>query len=205
LYPSSLVHHGAGTIMALARQHDVEVKQSAAYVVEQLATRRRDAVLMVSDGGADHCVSYETVELCLLSVALALGLQFPAALRTCAGQSYTNPAERVMPILNLGLYGVALMRARNDDDQIEKKLASLGSMADVRTATEGNGQLRAAYEASVDPVLKGLCTRFSKLKLKGVPVVATATPMAHMQQYLMRALDQKFPLPSDAKHEARMQ
>jgi hypothetical protein len=174
-------------------------------VTDQLKERRRDGLLIVSDGGGDHNVSFETVKLSLLAVALVLRLPFLAAMRTCAGQSYTNPAERVMPILNLAMYGVSLARTRDDDAAMEKKLSNLTSMSQVREAAAGDPALRTAYETSVAPVLEGLCTRFNMLKLKGEPFVASTTPMAEMETFLMNALDELFPLPGNAKHVARMQ
>uniref|UniRef100_A0A336MLL5 CSON002911 protein n=1 Tax=Culicoides sonorensis TaxID=179676 RepID=A0A336MLL5_CULSO len=65
-------------------------------------------VFMYSDGGTDHNTSFIQVQLSLIATFLHLNLDGIVAARTPPYLSVLNPAERVMSVLNLGLYGLAL-------------------------------------------------------------------------------------------------
>ena len=43
--------------------------------------------------------------------------------RTPPGNSYKNPVERVMSTLNLGFQAVGLMRARDEDKEMEDRIS----------------------------------------------------------------------------------
>uniref|UniRef100_U9U2U0 Uncharacterized protein n=1 Tax=Rhizophagus irregularis (strain DAOM 181602 / DAOM 197198 / MUCL 43194) TaxID=747089 RepID=U9U2U0_RHIID len=62
-----------------------------------------------TDGGPDHRVTYGSVQISLICLFLCEDFDMLIALRTALHQSWTNPAERIMSILNLALQGVALM------------------------------------------------------------------------------------------------
>ena len=66
-------------------------------------------VLVVqSDGRPDRNHTFWTVVLAYLAIALSLpNLQQLVVKRGAAGQSYVNPVERVMSVLNLALQGYA--------------------------------------------------------------------------------------------------
>ncbi len=68
------------------------------------------AVVMYSDGGPDHNYKHTSVRLGLLALFLELDLDTVVVMRTAPTQSWGNPEERVMSVLNLGLQGVALAR-----------------------------------------------------------------------------------------------
>ena len=67
-------------------------------------------LLLVTDGGNDHNVCHASVQASLVAMFLNLELNFLFAMRTCATQSWTNAAERIMAILNIALQNVALER-----------------------------------------------------------------------------------------------
>jgi hypothetical protein len=68
------------------------------------------AVVMYTDGEPDHNCKHISVRLGLLALFLELNLDTMVVMRTAPTQSWGNPVERVMHVLNLGLQGVALAR-----------------------------------------------------------------------------------------------
>ena len=72
-----------------------------------------------------------------------------------------------MSILNLAMYGVALVRQTMSDEVETLSKAAGGSMAKMRHAVIGNGDLKEACMASVLPVRNLLEQRYSQLELKG--------------------------------------
>ena len=79
--------------------------------------------------------------------------------RCAPGQSWTNPAERIMSILNFGLQNCALSRAKADEET-EKKLKSCGSMAAIRTLKVKQPDARQKWEESIEPVQALVRNRF---------------------------------------------
>lgn len=76
--------------------------------------------LLYTDGGPDHRLTYESVKMSLIGLFLATDLDMLVACRCCPGQSWTNPVERVMSLLNLALQNAALER-NTCSEQIEGK------------------------------------------------------------------------------------
>lgn len=68
-------------------------------------------LLLYTDGGLDHQLTYALVQISLISIFLALDLDFLCAVRT-PHHSWKNPAERIMSILIIGLQSVGVMRQR---------------------------------------------------------------------------------------------
>ena len=68
------------------------------------------AFVVYTDGGPDHNNKHKSVRLGLLSLFMELDLNTMEVLRTVPTQSWFNPIERVMSVLNLGFQGVALAR-----------------------------------------------------------------------------------------------
>ena len=69
-----------------------------------------DALILFTDGGPDHNNKHTSVRLGLLALFLELDMATIVVIRTAPTQSWANPVERVMSVLNLGLHGVALAR-----------------------------------------------------------------------------------------------
>lgn len=55
-------------------------------------------VLLYSDGGPDHRITYLTTKIALICLFLRCDLDFIAAVRTAPYQSWRNPVERIMYI-----------------------------------------------------------------------------------------------------------
>ena len=80
-------------------------------------------VLLVSDGGPDHRLTYYSVQVSLLCIFLERNLDMLIAIHTCLYQSWQNIAERIMSTLNLGLQNVALAR-KEMPEEYEKLIAN---------------------------------------------------------------------------------
>jgi hypothetical protein len=95
------------------------------------------AVILYTDGGPDHNCKHTSVRLGLLALFLELDLDTMVVMRTAPTQSWGNPVERVMSVLNLGLQGVAL--ARQDMAEVyEKDFKKCNSMSSVRKVAEAH-------------------------------------------------------------------
>jgi len=93
-------------------------------------------VMIFSDGGADHRITYHFVTLALIVLFRKLNLDMLIAGRTAPGHSWLSPAERIMSILNLGLQNVALMRDECQPAEIETTLKGANTMAEIRKKAE---------------------------------------------------------------------
>ena len=62
----------------------------------------KKALFIYTDGGADHRLTFVSVQLALIALFLNLNLDFICAGRTCPYHSWRNPVERIMSTINLG-------------------------------------------------------------------------------------------------------
>jgi hypothetical protein len=69
---------------------------------------------MFTDGGPDHSYKHFLFQTTLLALFLLGGMDTLILLRTAPQQSWTNPAERIMSVLNMGLQGCLLARIAMD-------------------------------------------------------------------------------------------
>ena len=122
--------------------------------VLKMAGAKPEVLLLYTDGGPDHNVKFVTVRLGLIAIFIACDLDFLVAARTCPQQSWRNCVEKIMSILNLAMYGVALVRdelqpsdipgttEKQDNEALCK--AAGGSMAALRKAAQGNVNFKVA-------------------------------------------------------------
>ena len=129
----------------------------------------KKVLLLYTDGGPNHRVTFGSVQLALVCLFMELDLDQLIAVRTCASQSWINPAERCMSLLNLALQHVSLSRAAMDEDK-EKLAKSCTTMADLRSAASKHEGFKEAYIDSMAGVINAISARFEQLELKGVPV-----------------------------------
>ena len=94
---------------------------------------------------------------------------FIIAGRCAPGQSWTNPAERIMSILNLGLQNCAIGREPCSNG-VEKLLKSCNAMKSVREKAHRHPEIKEEWEKSVSGVQNLLRGRFERLALKEKPV-----------------------------------
>ena len=91
------------------------------------------------------------------------------AARTAPQNSYRNPVERVMSLLNIGLQAVGVMRQKMPDD-FEKVIRGCNSMQEIRTAAARQPGFKEAFGDCVQPAMCLLMEVISRLKLKDEPV-----------------------------------
>ena len=84
-------------------------------------------VLAFADGGPDHNISFLNVITSWLGYFILGRYNFLVVARTTPTQSWTNPAERVMYVLNLALSDCALSR-ESMSEEVEKKMKKCGRM-----------------------------------------------------------------------------
>ncbi len=83
-------------------------------------------LVLFSDGGADHNITFLFIQ-CVLLALFKIGDFDKLSVGRCAPyQSYINPAERCMSLLNIGLQGLALQRDHAGD--FEAAISSCWSM-----------------------------------------------------------------------------
>jgi hypothetical protein len=149
-------------------------------------------LLKFSDGGTDHRNTFESVKCALICVFKELELNMLIAARCAPGQSWSNPAERVMSILNIGLQNCSLSR-NSCSDEIEMKLKKCGGMDAIRNSVNIAPAIREAWTNSVEPVKQTLRCRFEKLALKDKPFATLAPQCEEEISYLKRHLTEMFP------------
>ena len=113
-----------------------------------------------TDGGSDHRTTFRSVQLAWILLFIAEDLDMLLAARTAPGHSYTNPAERCMSTLNLGLQNCSFSRVEINDKQASQKVKSCNSMDVLR---KQQPTVRGAWSQSIDPVRKLVESRFSRL------------------------------------------
>ena len=158
--PSSPNRHGAESLSTLREHYS-----------QDNVTLDKKILLLYSDGGPDHRVTYGSVQVALICLFLSLDVNMLVAVRTCPGQSWVNLAERCMSLLNLCLQGVALMRDKAADE-FEQKIVKQTTMQEMRSLAGKCVGLKEAFGASIKPVIDLLNQHFKRMKLKGEPMVA---------------------------------
>lgn len=73
------------------------------------------------------------------------------AVRTPPMNSWKNPPERIMSILNLALQSVGLMRKEQSED-FEKKVKSLSSISQLRDLASQSIEYKQEMMDSIEPV-----------------------------------------------------
>ncbi|XP_062616566.1 uncharacterized protein LOC134278262 [Saccostrea cucullata] len=151
-------------------------------------------LLKFTDGGVDQRNTLEAVKLANVCLFKEFNLDLLIHARCAPGHSYTNPAERVMSILNLGLQNVSLERTPCEK-KIEDGLKNKNSMAEIRTFHEENPNLgvRKAWTESLEEVKRTIQNRFIRLKLKDEPIQVLDPLSDEDIEVLKRHLKELFP------------
>jgi hypothetical protein len=123
-------------------------------------------ICIYTDGGPDHRTTYGSVQVALLCLFLRGDFDLLVAVRTAPQQSWANPAERIMSILNLGLQGVSLVR-ENMSDGMEKLFDRCNKLEEIRQAAKSNAQLEIELKNSVKAIRDLLNNRTERLVLNG--------------------------------------
>ena len=162
--PSSPMRHMAELCSILDGQH-----------------RDKKALLVYTDGGPDHRVTYLSVQVSLIAIFLKLDLDFLCAAQTAPCHSWRNPVERIMSTLNLGLQCIGLMREKMDDDfETEAQKCNL---KDLRAVASRKPDFSSTVCDSVSHTKVLLTQIIQRLKLKGENfAVSTAASTVMMDE-----------------------
>lgn len=117
-------------------------------------------LFLYTDGGPDHRVVYFSA---LIALFLTLDLDYLCAVRTAPYNSWRNPVERMMSILNLGLQCIGIMRAEMDSS-FEHEAEKCKNMAQLRKNAEKDPAFIAAVSDSLSPVKVLLTNTFMRLR-----------------------------------------
>ncbi|XP_064646150.1 uncharacterized protein LOC135499336 [Lineus longissimus] len=144
----------------------------AAELAEILKTRGEGTyptpvLLIYTDGGPDHRCTYMSVKLAMIALFLELTLDVLIALRTAPSNSWANPVERIMSIVNTGLQGVGMMRRKMSDD-FESAIAGAGSVKEMREKLPSE-ELKVELEESLAFPIDILKNQMARLALKEKP------------------------------------
>ena len=125
----------------------------------------KPVLLLYTDGGGDYNVTHASVQISLLCLFLELDLDMLVAVRTCPTQSWVNPAERCMSILNLAIQNVALERELMDVG-FENLIRNKKNMKDVREKAKRNELLEFKYVKAMESPISIVTERFESMSLK---------------------------------------
>lgn len=145
-------------------RHAAELKK----VLLTAADAVNPILCIYTDGGPDHRKTFLTVQISLISLFRSLDLDMLVAARTAPENSYRNPVERIMSVINLGLQSIGIMRQKMSDEN-EKLICNGNSMEEVRKAAAKNPGLKGAFADSMQPATCLLTEVTSRLKLKDEP------------------------------------
>ena len=132
---------------------------------EDGSTSRKPVLVIVSDGGPNHRVTYGSAKVSGLALFHALDLDMLICLRTCPYQSWQNIAERIMSTLNLALQNVSLARSRMDPE-FERMIHNKNTLSEIRKAIDKNPGLIAALKDLMSSPLITIGQRFQAMEVK---------------------------------------
>ena len=105
------------------KQHAAELKKILSALTENI----NPLLCIYTDGGPDHR------KISLIVLFISIDLDTLVVARTAPQNSYRNPVERVMSLLNIGLQAVGVMR-QEMAESFEKVIHECNSMQEIRTA-----------------------------------------------------------------------
>ena len=123
----------------------------------------KSIVFLYTDGGPDHRLTYISTQLSLVALFLNLDLDLLCAARTAPNQSWRNPVERIMSVVNLGLQSVGLMR-KEMSSNAEKALKNCNSLKQIRSVGE---PFKLEVQESIQQPIDLIADVMSRLELKG--------------------------------------
>ena len=172
-------------------------------------SQKPSTLLKYTDGGTDQRNNLESVRIATICIFKHLNLDMVVTGRCAPGHSFSNPAERIMSILNLGLQNVATERSVGSDE-FEKKIKSCNSMQEIREADKKSDSdiIKKEWEKSIRSVQQVVCDRFSRLNLKedffeSIPTV-TDQEIDQLKQYIVRLFPGLDPNKLQKQHTSRV-
>lgn len=119
----------------------------------------KSILFLYTDGGPDHRTTYISTQLSLPEYQL----DYLCATRTAPHNSWRNPVEKMMSILNLGFQSIGLMRSETSEPA-EAALKNCNSLALLRKA---GTPFKDEIVKSLESIISLLSDVISRLQLKG--------------------------------------
>ena len=137
-------------------------------LLDVLRKRQIPPYLCISDGGGDHNGTFLFVQCMLLALFKILNLDVMNVGRCAPNQSWINPAERCMSILNIGIQGLAL--ERDHAGHFENVLSGAKCMKDMRAKAKKHQGLAETYQTNLQISKIVLENCLKSMDLKGNPI-----------------------------------
>lgn len=122
-----------------------------------------DIIFLVTDGGPEHRMTFDSVKISLAYVFQKTGVEMLVAIRNAPGQSFLNPVEPVMSVINIALQNVALVRDPIPDGG-EDLLKKCSSMDEIRKRVP-----EASWAKCIDSAMQIVEERCKRCTLKKIP------------------------------------
>ena len=132
-------------------------------------TNSNEILLLFSDGGGNYATHIST-QMSVICLFLQLNLDMLIALQCCLSQSWVNPAEPVMSLLNLALQNCALERDPIETAEFEKILKKVTSINQLRTLSKQTKNLKE-FSKSKESLKSLVNNRFESMASKKKSIV----------------------------------
>lgn len=141
------------------------------HILQSRGYASKAVLFLYTDGGPDHRLTYTSVQASLITLFKSLDLDILCVARTAPYQSWRNPVERVMSLLNMGLQSVGLMRRKMNDED-EAAISACNSLNELRQVASKHPRLKESCIDSIEPVKLLLYDIFGRIQLKGKNIEA---------------------------------
>lgn len=128
----------------------------------QVCGEGKSVLVLLSDRGPDHHVTYAFFQVALICLFRSLDLDMLVCARTCPYQSWQNIAERIMSTMNFALMNVLLCR-KELPSELELLLHNKKSLKEVRDVIENNPSVGVALIDAMQRVITVLSSRFMSM------------------------------------------
>jgi hypothetical protein len=128
--------------------------------------QNKEILCLHTDDGPDHRCTYYSVKLALICLFLKEDKDIVVAVRTPPYNSWKDPAERIMSILNIGLQSIGLARCALQDNDLEEKLKRCNNMKQIRDLAIREADLKEELKRSVQPAKNLMEDIVKRLRLK---------------------------------------
>ena len=134
--------------------------------------REKPVLVMKSDGGGEHNLSFQSVQTAFVALFKrnSHNLDKIVAMNSAPYHSFVNEVERIMSIINLALYGVAIERPKIDEETYpgeEDRFRRTKTIAELRKTGDRFPSMVKGFNEAVQPLFDVLMQRFVQLSLKG--------------------------------------
>ena len=187
MVPTVLLRHNApesadgswysGIVKVILKNSIFEPSTAMGAMVELLINyvaelKEKPIFMLHTDGGGEHNLPFPSVQAAIAAFVLTAFPDRAIFTNSCPYQSYTNEPERIMSVLNLALYGVAVERPPIDEEKFpgeESRFKRTKTIAALRSEATAFPALSAGVSGALEPVFEMFYERFGKLTLNDVP------------------------------------